>query len=210
MTDTSPEAVERFDINWRDYRKDIDTNGDYVTHEAYAALSAQLATAHAAGKAEGLRAAAAKLEHRYKAELQRSTADLLSDWKSHVASAWGQASAMVSALIPADTPAEHCTTCDGTGDVVRADGEWLGTCDCGANPLPADTPAAKVTVQEAIDTVKANGYVVYEALPDFTVMDQTELNFWRVKINSWGKDTHHEQQDALEKIKRAIAGGQHD
>jgi hypothetical protein len=43
MTDTSPEAVERFDINWRDYRKDIDANGDYVTYEDYAALSAQLA-----------------------------------------------------------------------------------------------------------------------------------------------------------------------
>jgi hypothetical protein len=86
MTDTSPEAVERFDINWRDYRKDIDANGDYVTYEDYAALSKQLTaakttldtfkashqinlalrkaaeehitTAHAAGKAEGLRAAA--------------------------------------------------------------------------------------------------------------------------------------------------------
>lgn len=26
--------------------------------------------------------------------------------------------------------AQHCTTCDGTGDVHRADGEWLGECHC--------------------------------------------------------------------------------
>ncbi len=29
-------------------------------------------------------------------------------------------------------PVEPCPTCDGTGDVHRADGEWLGVCDCGA------------------------------------------------------------------------------
>jgi hypothetical protein len=25
-----------------------------------------------------------------------------------------------------------CPYCDGTGDVHRADGEWLAVCDCGA------------------------------------------------------------------------------
>lgn len=28
------------------------------------------------------------------------------------------------------TSAPPCRHCDGTGDVHRADGEWLGTCDC--------------------------------------------------------------------------------
>lgn len=32
-------------------------------------------------------------------------------------------------------PAERCPYCDGTGDVHRADGEWLGVCTCGK---PAD------------------------------------------------------------------------
>lgn len=26
----------------------------------------------------------------------------------------------------------RCEYCDGTGDVHRADGEWMGACDCGA------------------------------------------------------------------------------
>jgi hypothetical protein len=30
----------------------------------------------------------------------------------------------------AEVRAERCSTCDGTGDVHRADGEWLGVCDC--------------------------------------------------------------------------------
>lgn len=29
-------------------------------------------------------------------------------------------------------PNARCPYCDGTGDVHRADGEWLGACDCGA------------------------------------------------------------------------------
>lgn len=31
-------------------------------------------------------------------------------------------------------PVEVCRHCDGTGDVHRVDGEWLGSCDCGAVP----------------------------------------------------------------------------
>jgi 16S rRNA G966 N2-methylase RsmD len=36
---------------------------------------------------------------------------------------------------PWQPPAERCPYCDGTGDVHRADGEWLGVCTCGK---PAD------------------------------------------------------------------------
>lgn len=35
------------------------------------------------------------------------------------------------AAVPADLVA-RCPSCDDTGDVIRADGEWLGTCDCPA------------------------------------------------------------------------------
>lgn len=34
-------------------------------------------------------------------------------------------------------PVDRCRYCDGTGDVHRADGEWLGNCDCGSSqPKP--------------------------------------------------------------------------
>lgn len=36
-------------------------------------------------------------------------------------------------LRPADSaPAVRCDSCDGTGDLIRADGEWLGRCSCPA------------------------------------------------------------------------------
>lgn len=35
---------------------------------------------------------------------------------------------------------ERCPYCDNTGDVHRIDGEWLGSCDCGANPDPLPSP----------------------------------------------------------------------
>lgn len=34
-------------------------------------------------------------------------------------------------------PVERCSYCDGTGDVHRADGEWLGECDCRAKDTPS-------------------------------------------------------------------------
>lgn len=39
-----------------------------------------------------------------------------------------------SAALCAAAPA--CQKCDGTGDVHRADGEWLGRCSCAAPPAP--------------------------------------------------------------------------
>jgi len=146
MTDTAPAAVERFNIE-TDLHGETEMSrcdaGYYVSYSDCAALSAQLQaankradTAHTQGKAEGLREAAAQLECRYNIALKISDADLLSDWKSHVASAWGQASAMVLALIPADTPACDTKTAENApqaGLCVKNDPQ----------------EAAKVTVQEA-------------------------------------------------------------
>lgn len=33
----------------------------------------------------------------------------------------------ITGNLPAE---ERCLYCDGTGDVIRGDGEWLGQCDC--------------------------------------------------------------------------------
>jgi hypothetical protein len=158
MTDTSPEAVERFDINWRDYRKDIDANGDYVTYEAYAALSAQLTaasqrayslayaiaggedapglldtvstddlckmtrderawsrdaeiSAHATGKAEGLRAAADFCKYKSAEWDHPSKTHRLMEWSlsigcHHVGHAY---EAGILALITTETPAAKVT-----------------------------------------------------------------------------------------------------
>lgn len=37
--------------------------------------------------------------------------------------------------LAAPAPVERCPNCDGTGDVHRADGKWLGECTCGAAPV---------------------------------------------------------------------------
>ena len=37
---------------------------------------------------------------------------------------------------------ERCEYCDGTGDVHRADGEWLGSCDCTQAAIAAMRPAS--------------------------------------------------------------------
>lgn len=46
---------------------------------------------------------------------------------------------------------ERCGYCDGTGDVIRADGEWLGPCPEGC-PLPG-TPPAPAPIAESVETV---------------------------------------------------------
>lgn len=38
-------------------------------------------------------------------------------------------------LAASPAPVERCPNCDDTGDVHRADGEWLGECDCGSAPV---------------------------------------------------------------------------
>lgn len=44
----------------------------------------------------------------------------------------------------------NCPHCDGTGDVHRADGEWLGTCVCAATQQPAQAaPGWKLVPVEA-------------------------------------------------------------
>jgi hypothetical protein len=93
MTNTTPEAVERLSWSPTDMVQ-LNGHGSYVYYADYAALSAQLEaaneradTAHAQGKAEGLREAA-----------QLIYADNYDDPES--------AGDAILALIPADTPAK--------------------------------------------------------------------------------------------------------
>lgn len=47
-----------------------------------------------------------------------------------------------------------CEYCGGTGEVHRADGEWLGSCDCAASkapPAPAAREAVPQNVMDALD-----------------------------------------------------------
>lgn len=47
---------------------------------------------------------------------------------------WSQSDHALATPAPSTSTeeAKPCEYCDGTGDVCRADGEWLGTCDCGS------------------------------------------------------------------------------
>lgn len=47
-------------------------------------------------------------------------------------------------LAAAPAPVERCANCDDTGDVHRADGEWLGECTCSAAPVEPVKQTANV------------------------------------------------------------------
>ena len=56
--------------------------------------------------------------------------------------------ALLAAQAKCDAPADaRCEHCDGTGDVHRADGEWLGSCVCPAGKAPADGEVVEVVAQ---------------------------------------------------------------
>ena len=63
---------------------------------------------------------------------------------------------------------------------------------------------ADTVTQRAIEHLKANGYDVYEALPDFTKLDDKDLQLWRVKIAEWGTDMRHAWADASDKISKEL------
>jgi len=88
---------------------------------------------------------------------------------------------------------------------MSLDDEALGAYNCAARilalPLEADHAAL---LAEALAVIKAAGFVVYEKLPDFSKMDEQELNHWRVKMNAWGADMRHEQADAIKRISAAL------
>jgi hypothetical protein len=183
--DPSPESVERFDINWRDYRKDIDAHGDYVTYEAYASLSAQLTTAHAIGKAEGLREAAGRMTV------------MLDNTPCYVP--FGEMRPFLSpailALIPAGTPAAKvtvaaCCWCGGSGMVLDSIGEPDRCHKC--HP---DTPAAKV--QEAAKVL----------LDYLNHLDESPV--WAAAQNAQDS-AMSESADVVLAALRAIAGDSHD
>lgn len=51
----------------------------------------------------------------------------------------------------------RCPHCDGTGDVHRADGEWLGVCDCSAGTPTPEAPqtTARTLTVEHLDRLEA-------------------------------------------------------
>lgn len=54
---------------------------------------------------------------------------------------------------------ERCSSCDDTGDVYRADGEWLGKCSCQAGaPEQAEQPTVEVP-RELLSRIIRNGGV---------------------------------------------------
>ena len=58
--------------------------------------------------------------------------------------------ALLAAQAKCDAPADaRCEHCDGTGDVHRADGEWLGSCVCPAGKAPADGEAVEVVCEKS-------------------------------------------------------------
>ena len=73
------------------------------------------------------------------------------------------------------TARQHCEYCDGTGDVIRADGEWLGTCHCAAaRPASPDTLVQRIAaalwseaegdaVERLYDTTDQSFVMEYEA-----------------------------------------------
>jgi len=105
---------------WSDKSREIAARNTKLSAQLEAA-NKRADTAHAQGKAEGLREAAAQLECRYNIALKISDTDLLSDWKSHVASTWGQSFAMVHALTPADTPAAKVTVQEAAKVLIDAE-----------------------------------------------------------------------------------------
>lgn len=46
---------------------------------------------------------------------------------------------------PAPLNGQRCPHCDDTGDVTRADGEWLGNCDCHAAAAPLNSVSEQVS-----------------------------------------------------------------
>lgn len=51
---------------------------------------------------------------------------------------------LLDTLAASPAPVERCPNCDDTGDVHRADGEWLGECTCSAAPVEPVKQTANV------------------------------------------------------------------
>lgn len=70
-----------------------------------------------------------------------------------------------------------CTTCDGSGTVHRADGEYMGECPCSAAPLHA-LPVER----------DSNGWWVHPGIPDFDEGQEKEYRAW---LASQGLEVKH-------------------
>jgi len=151
--DTTPAAVERlspYAINGgRDAFAEMETDpqGDYVTYDAYAALSAQLEAANA--RAYSLAYAIAGGEDVPGLLDSVNTDELCKMLKSQ--RAWAQ-------------DAEFSVRAEGKAEGLREAAACLGhitrseDLDAILALIPADTPAAKVTVQEAASVLLGDEY----------------------------------------------------
>jgi len=65
---------------------------------------------------------------------------------------WHESKALAD-LTAMNTSRERCPYCDGTGDVHRTDGEWLGECDCEKLPKPAsrDAEVERLALKHIVD-----------------------------------------------------------
>jgi hypothetical protein len=67
--------------------------------------------------------------------------------------AFADATCAMRASSGAAQAAPRCVTCDGTGEVHRADGTWVGTCFCAEGKRAATTQAVRMLTDE--EKVKA-------------------------------------------------------
>ena len=58
--------------------------------------------------------------------------------------------------------APRCVTCDGTGEVHRADGTWVGTCFCAEGKRAATTQAVRMLTREELNDVALSEQVGWE------------------------------------------------
>ena len=77
---------------------------------------------------------------------------------------------------PTGDALKACRYCDGTGDVTRADGEWLGTCDCPGNAL---TPP--VSMDEEVVEVLEDIIVLIENSEPYNAQDVARALLTRIK-----------------------------
>jgi hypothetical protein len=66
-------------------------------------------------------------------------------WMMRPGKGFGPFPAQTPAASPVSAPEPACQNCDGTGDVHRADGEWLGACGCEGS-APAEPPEVVIHV----------------------------------------------------------------
>jgi len=194
MTKDKTTAVERLSWSPTDMVQ-MNGHGDYVYYTDYAVISAQLEAIHAQGYAKGLRDAAACLGHITRFEdLDAILALIPADLPAPDNRIAEYEKAYQYALNLADCLVKHYP--DAVKDRWRPLGDLLGLLtqidNMVAGLIPADTPAAKMTVQDAAKVLLGDDYTS----PLLEVLDAYNNDY----------DVGQDELKAL----RAIAGGRND